>query len=760
MIGSSFNSEVVRAAILLLSLGAGAMQFSCGGPVSPSPAQQQATRGSLVDLLELVQLTDPEAASRADRSRGAIDARRGTVAEYRFDGQRDKGGGETEITLQPEVDRSTVQRLRLRLRLIGGEYGAECRLQWSGGSLQFPCKPDRLFHTYTMEVGNQSGWGESDGPLTLQFIGAGAGVEIEFIRFEAGLSAEVESLLRAEGGLPGTVELDEDYRPAMLVPPGEDRTVSLVVPSGADPCLALAVGVSRQGWVDGGNPVRFQVQASGRFGISRTILDLTLDPVNDVFHRTWQDRRVSLARFAGQEIRLTFSVEDAGEGTGSAAAAVWANPVLEPDGDRRTSVMVILVDTLRSDHLGCYGHMASVSPVIDRWSRRGELWRDVVSSSCWTARAVASLFTGRHAYDHGVLSMEMLGLDRRFETLAELFAAGGYSTAAVSYNLLIIPENGFAQGFGSFVTKPWNSLSRGAREISDLGRRWLAINSHRYFFLYLHYMDPHGEYEPETPFRSPAAEDGAVVRDVVERGALSELTRRLRNESGFQLNDAEQRRLLELYDAEITATDFHVGRLLAWMEQSGLLETTLVVLLADHGEGFGEHGFYSHANTLHREEVSLPLLIIPPSVGDGASGVRGETLRMVDLAETIAVRAGLPSGEPTTGDGAEVICEMSPYAVRPTTPAPVPAVRSVRLGPLKLIHDPARDEYRLYDLARDPGERRNIFDPDDPRAAGLLDSLRQLHETAAAADLGRKTDTPAPDAVQLQQLEALGYLDR
>ncbi len=683
-----------------------------------------------------------------------------------------------------------MQRVRVRVRTLRGGPGGRIWLQWQGPGGE-PFTRDRgldrtlrnndWYQTCTIEAGDHPDWRQEKKTLRLEFLLEGDGLEIDSIVFEEGLSGDEQAMLRVAGGLDGAqLSINDQTRVAMQTPPGQTCSIPVALPAadptGDDgPLLRFATGISWQGWSHGGNAVRFRIHAQGhRSPFKRLIFEQRLDPVETVYDRIWHDHEVSLARYAGQRVRLIFTTEDMGGGdsTGSSAFAVWGHPLIHNPAPPPTNVLVILVDTLRADHLGSNGYPGRATVHLDRWAGRGVSFQQAVSSSCWTAPAVASLFTGQHPFSHGVRSRYTLGLGEEAETLAEQFRGGGYFTGAISDNLLIIPDNGYAQGFHTFLTIPWDRPEREARELTDLAITWLENNGDRPYFFYLHYMDPHGPYTPEDPFDPGPPRMPGEIRDCVEAGDCGLVTKRTRGDGGSRLAAIEQRRLLDLYDGEIAATDFHIARLLAWMERAGVLERTAVVLLADHGEGFGEHDFYSHAHTLHDEELLVPLVILPPPGRNLARGVRHPGIvRMVDLAPTILDLAGLDpggeragqslvrfmgSGEPLTEE-VDAYSEHSAFA-RPDEPLVVES--AVRSPGLKLIFSPGRGEYQLFDLAADPLEQADIFAAGHRMAGTMMDRLDRYLAEAAAVPVVAPPTNDGLEAEQLQQLEALGYLDQ
>jgi arylsulfatase A-like enzyme len=312
---------------------------------------------------------------------------------------------------------------------------------------------------------------------------------------------------------------------------------------------------------------------------------------------------------------------------------------------------------------------------------------------------------------------------------------------------------------------------RKARAVTDIALNWLAHHGDRPFFLYLHYMDPHANYQPQQPFHPGPPDSGAAIRPFVEQGQAGGVANRMQSSRRFRLSPAEDRRLLDLYEGEIWATDYQLGRLLAHLQQSGLAGNTVVVFVADHGEEFADHGKYAHATSLFDELVRVPLLIRLP--------LRERTRRRVeavvcsaDLGPTLLDLAGVPhfpggvdaraftvllDGDRTAADPREAYFELNPYSRDPLAPGTIEATRGVRYGGLKLLYQVRTGRYQLYDLASDPGERRSLYDESDPRSAGMAARLsRYLVEADEASTVGGGL----LDDRQLRQLDALGYLDR
>jgi arylsulfatase A-like enzyme len=311
---------------------------------------------------------------------------------------------------------------------------------------------------------------------------------------------------------------------------------------------------------------------------------------------------------------------------------------------------------------------------------------------------VASLFTALVPYRHGIRYVNTLELSDKLDTLAERMAEAGYFTGAISDNLLITPRNGFDQGFRTFLSKPEHVAARKSAAVTTDAMAWLEAHGECPFFLYLHFMDPHSDYRPPTPYRPRLPEDGPDIRRFVRQGRGGKTADLRQHNRNFRLSGAEQAHLLDLYDGEIAANDFQLGRLLAFLRQRGLADRTAVIFLADHGEEFDDHGKYSHATSLYEEMVHVPLIIRLPA-GEPVAGPRVEhaLVRITDLAPTVLALAGaggfdgavdgapllgLLEGGERAGGPVAAYTELNPFSGHPMAPGWVEATRGLLLGDL------------------------------------------------------------------------------
>ena len=303
------------------------------------------------------------------------------------------------------------------------------------------------------------------------------------------------------------------------------------------------------------------------------------------------------------------------------------------------NVLLISIDSLRADHLGCYGYERDTSPNMDRLAREGVLFTQCSSSSSWTLPAHASLFTGLPISSHGCTAAASLAEPRH--TLAEAMRDGGYRTAGFWSGPYLHPRFGLNQGFEQYVNCAsfdfeGKQLDVNKQSHADITNpkileeveRWFASRPPGPFFMFVHMWDVHFDYIPPAPYDTQFSAD--------YDGPVDGTPPRERLEG----QDLEQ--LIALYDGEIAWTDHHVGRLLELLAEQGVDEDTLVIVTSDHGEEFYEHGEFGHRKTLFEESIAVPLLIrYPRSL---PAGLKVETATsLMDLAPTILDAADLPA---------------------------------------------------------------------------------------------------------------------
>jgi arylsulfatase len=299
--------------------------------------------------------------------------------------------------------------------------------------------------------------------------------------------------------------------------------------------------------------------------------------------------------------------------------------------ERRHDVFIYLVDALRADHLSCYGYSRKTSPEIDRFAAGATLYEQAQTASTWTRPSIGTLLSGLYPPVHGAMNMKEATLDEWPVLLPEMLHERGYATYAVITNTTVGEKTGFNQGYDGFQCELWGSAGWvNARVAEDLARQ----PPEQPVFVYAHIMEPHLPYTPRPEslelFDRGSGGRGAGLREA--RYPTGRISPRLSAE------DIEH--LIDLYDAEVYEADQGFAEFLELLRRAGRLGNALIVLVADHGEAFGEHRTLGHARTLNQEELHVPLIIRYPN--GRFRGVRvSQRVSLMDVLPTILAVLGI-----------------------------------------------------------------------------------------------------------------------
>jgi len=446
---------------------------------------------------------------------------------------------------------------------------------------------------------------------------------------------------------------------------------------------------------------------------------------------------------------------------------------------RPPDVVLVVIDTLRADHLGSHGYARDTSPTLDALAREGLHFRNATSTSSWTRPAMASLFTGRLPSEVGMHTTTD-AVAPRWPMLAERLRARGYRAVGVTGNFVHVGESsGLHRGFDPFVpigirasegsdmvfeldhgdgSPPVPLRAPTAAELNE--RLFASLDAvddlrNRPLFLYVHYMDPHSGYlpPPDVAGRFSGGATGPPATSDYVIGIASGRT---------EAPPAERERLVALYDEEIRAVDAGVAALLDGLARRDLAQEALWIVLSDHGEAFGEHGGWFHGLTLHRELLHVPL-IVHDRRPDAPRGVRDEPVDLLDVEATIRAAAGVDDEDAPHGRDLLAgplperprVAELEHDSLREERVRAIRHRRAVGLWPWKAIVDVEGDA-RVHHLGHDPHEQEPVA-LDDP---AVPETLRELTHSAwhEAAAVGR--EAPPELAPETREgLRALGYAE-
>jgi len=403
----------------------------------------------------------------------------------------------------------------------------------------------------------------------------------------------------------------------------------------------------------------------------------------------------------------------------------------------KPSVILITIDTLRADHVGCYGAQTVKTPTLDALAHDGVVFERAISQVPLTWPSHAVILTGTYPFQNGVQDFTGQPLGPQFRSVAQAFQQAGYATGAVVSAFVLDRSWGLARGFDfyddafsaeTFAQKDIGLVDRRAGESVVHAIAWLKKTPRRPFFLWLHLYDPHSPYDPPEPYRSEYSS--------------------------------------HLYDGEIAYADHELGTLMTWLRQNHLYDSSLIVALSDHGESLGEHGEDEHGFFLYNATVHVPLIVKPPAGSGIPAARRPEPVETVAVAPTLLQLAGLK------GSTDAIHAQFQSHALLGTLsgtgqPAKDPAYSetfypfsSFGWSPLHAIeserfHFIEAPKPELYDLETDPGETLNIAAEQPATVAVLREKMQALlahnpftREEGGAGNL-------SPDAQG--KLRALGY---
>ncbi|MFQ6104930.1 MAG: sulfatase [Candidatus Glassbacteria bacterium] len=423
--------------------------------------------------------------------------------------------------------------------------------------------------------------------------------------------------------------------------------------------------------------------------------------------------------------------------------------VCSPDGP---NVVLIIVDTLRADHLGCYGYGSKTTPHIDALSLDSIVFKNAICPAPWTSPSVGSIITSQYPT---VLGFEdtAIKFSDKFITLAEIFRDNNYETKGIISHTLISSALGFDQGFDSYDERN----AKGHDYISSPSVTQKAISyvrEHRdsRFLLFLHYFDPHYNYIQHVRYdyypgyRGPLYSDQSIVE--LRRIAPT-------------LTSDDIDYLKALYDSEISFTDEYIGEFIYRLKELGLYNNTLIVFTADHGEEFSERGdhWIGHTKTLYQELIHVPLMIKLPD--SSKHEIIDEYVGLIDLMPTIVEYAGLEIPKQYTYEGEIIdISNMDESGNRMifSETRKRSELQSVVWRGWKLIYDEQENTSQLFNLQDDSRELKDVAFENDAVSEEMKKFLERWQLSAQSKKSPTKPKQPDFTDEQLEYLRSMGYI--
>ncbi|MCZ6689427.1 MAG: sulfatase [Planctomycetota bacterium] len=426
-------------------------------------------------------------------------------------------------------------------------------------------------------------------------------------------------------------------------------------------------------------------------------------------------------------------------------------------------MLLISIDTLRADHLGCYGYARDTSPHIDTLAREGALFRWAIASGSRTLPSHVALFTSVYAPIHGA-DLPNKRLENRLPVLPGVLKDAGYATLGFYSGHFLRPQDGFARGFDHYYNcstyvKPGDEVvhdvifnrTPGPDEVPGstnpliLGslESWLEKPPQEPFFAFVHIWDVHMPYAPPSPYDKMFPQGDGL--DPYERA-------------------------IALYDGGIRATDEMIGDVLELLRNHGVLDRTLIILTSDHGEEFSDHGQMGHAKTLFDESIRVPLVMRLPGVIRPGLKIESQ-VRLIDVFPTVLEIVRRPPPSSIFGvsllpalDGRKKDIDLPPaYSSLRTLPGrDNPPLRSLRTSRWKIIERQDTKEITFYDLTADPKEQAGVAPRESARAREALAVFREhiklLDDLGDTEGVAAETEAPEKDPELMERLRSLGYV--
>jgi arylsulfatase A-like enzyme/Tfp pilus assembly protein PilF len=388
--------------------------------------------------------------------------------------------------------------------------------------------------------------------------------------------------------------------------------------------------------------------------------------------------------------------------------------------DPKGPIILISIDTLRSDHLPAYGYSKVSTPALDALRGDSILFERAYTQCPLTLVSHASVFTGKLPAEHGIRDNLGYNLNPKTPTLAELLKSKGYATGGAVSALVLRGETGFKRGFDFWddaIDLDPNSITiaraqRSGDVTRELAQKWIGGQKGKPFFFFLHIYEPHTPYEPPEPFKSKYG---------------------------------------DTYDGEVATADDIVGKFLQYLRDEGIYDKATIVLMSDHGEGLGDHGESEHGILLYRETLQVPLMLKLPRAARKGTSV-STPVQLIDIYATIAEAFGVTKTDGRSlvqiaegkGGGARDIYSETYY---PRLHFGWSDMHSIIEGSNHYIHAPKPE---LYDIVADPGEKKNVMLENRRAYTAMRERIQPfIHTAVAPADVSDE---------QKQQLMALGYL--
>lgn len=423
------------------------------------------------------------------------------------------------------------------------------------------------------------------------------------------------------------------------------------------------------------------------------------------------------------------------------------------------NIILLLVDTFGAEYSGSNNPAIRHTPTIKKLSRQGVNFTNAYAAAPWTMPSVASIFTSHMPSSHK-LTQKDHQLRKTHLTLSEHMKAKGFKTFGVVSHVYLGEKYGFSQGFDEYIelisTKYAAHRVITSRKVTNAATGWidknLAEGTRSGMFMFVHYFDPHYEYNHHKKFDMTSHYSGQI-KPGTGLGKLREIR------SQLLPNDIDY--LKGLYQEEGAYVDFHIGRLIEHIEKSGLADNTLIIFTSDHGEEFMEHGWLGHTRTLYDELIRIPMFFYLP--GTLSPGIVKTPVSQIDILPTLMSMFNEPHRSKTwegislkqyLEGGGSALPRRNLFSETSTDAN----LRSVIQGPYKLVHDKQRKKFTLYNRTEDPGEHKDISKAEPQVFKELKHKLAAWESSVEATSQEIQPRKVNLNSEEIKQLKSLGYI--
>lgn len=594
------------------------------------------------------------------------------------------------------------------------------------------------------------------------------------------------------------LEIGENTINSFFAPPFSDLKFEVRIPKSA--VLQFGYGILNQEWgSEDKRGVNFKIVENS--GKPKVLFSKYLDAsasITDKIH----EEKIDLSAYQGRIIKLHFTTENSSPQE-VIGLSFWFNPLIYQNTsafekkrpDRINNIILISIDTLRADHLGCYGYKRETSTNIDQLADDGVLFVNTFSHSPSTLPSHMSMLTSLYPINHKLCSMPLGGplggsqsLDPSIMTLADILRTKVFSTAAFTGDAQVSAQFGFSKGFDFYQENKGSILHDTAEALYKKAKDWLDKNKDKTFFLFLHTYQTHAPYTPPAPYNHIFSEDDAIWEEADLIKILSE-----RQGKYSHLSEEERQNLISLYDGEIRYTDEKfIKPFIAELKDLDLYDRSMIIFTSDHGEEFYEHGGWEHSHSLYNELLHVPLIIKFPD--SKYRGNRIESIaRTIDIMPTILEEVEInPHSYSLDGESLTDLIEGKKDTGTTSVGFNFYASLGGELGQAvkyellksciikenyKLILNESyperktsdtfwtftappflQEKIELYDIEKDPQEKFNLAEQDRNKVQELLELIRIDYQKAKEVQQDIKLSKPKMDKKLEERLRSLGYI--